>query len=156
MEKQFGISKLNSLFRVQTIIILKNHPEGISGYDIAKNLENITGEKPSSGKLYPFLHELKKYKYISEIEDAEKSNRIKVKYHLTEAGEELYLELIERMSNLIDARLEQILDVCHHCGVKLYHTEVFAIDKHGKKMLFCCKHCKAAYFNSIENKNHEH
>ncbi len=42
--------KLDSLFRVRTLLLLSPE-EPITGYEIAKRLEQTTGRKPSSGKI---------------------------------------------------------------------------------------------------------
>ncbi|MFV2014047.1 MAG: PadR family transcriptional regulator, partial [Candidatus Heimdallarchaeota archaeon] len=105
--------KLDSMFRFQTLLLLKKD-EAKSGYDLAKELESTTGKKPSSGKLYPFLHELRDNAYIEEIEDQSTGARSKSSYRLTDEGVILVAELLDRMSNILDARLEQLLETCHH------------------------------------------
>ena len=135
--------KLDSMFRIQTLLLLKKE-ETMSGYDIAKELERTTGKKPSSGKLYPFLHELREKKYIEEISEESQGARSKSSYRLTDEGFELVRELITRMSNLLEARLEQMLEACHHCGVRLYDSKVTK-QFDGKELLFCCSHCMSAF-----------
>ena len=135
--------KLDSMFRIQTLLLLKKE-DAMSGYDIAKELERTTGKKPSSGKLYPFLHELRKKQYIEEISDEPQGARSKSSYRLTEDGFDLVRELITRMSNLLEARMEQMLEACHHCGVRLYDSKVTK-QFDGKELLFCCEHCMSAF-----------
>lgn len=135
--------KLDSMFRIQTLLLLKKD-DAKSGYDIAKELESTTGKKPSSGKLYPFLHELREKNYIEEIADNSSGARSKSSYRLTDDGVALVSELMERMSNILDARLEQFLESCHHCGVRLYDSKVTKVFDN-KELLFCCEHCMGAY-----------
>ncbi len=135
--------KLDSMFRIQTLLLLKKE-ESKSGYDLAKELEQTTGKRPSSGKLYPFLHELRDKKYIEEISDDSQGARSKSSYRLTVDGDELVRELITRMSNLLETRLEQLLEACHHCGVRLYDSKVTK-EFDGKDFLFCCEHCMSAF-----------
>ncbi len=104
----------------------------------------MTGEKPSSGKIYPFLHELRDNGFVKEVEKDEEV-RGRVKYILTERGKKLVDDLLNRMGNLIDARLDQVLETCHHCGVKLYDAKVVETDKFGNKVAFCCIHCRDKY-----------
>lgn len=137
--------KLDSMFRIQTLLLLKKE-ETKSGYDLAKELERTTGKRPSSGKLYPFLHELRDKKYIEEISDDTQGARSKSSYRLTIDGDALVRELITRMSNLLEARLEQLLESCHHCGVQLYDSKVTK-EFDGKELLFCCEHCMSAFAN---------
>lgn len=134
------VPKLDSLFRIHTLLLIRN--QAMSGYDIAKELETID-RKPSPGKLYPFLHELRDNGYVYEVEGTD-SSRGKSVYHLTEKGEELVEDLLTRMSNLLDARLEQMLEACHHCGVQLYDAKVTKVIG-GKEYLFCCEHCMGAF-----------
>lgn len=103
----------------------------------------MTGSRPSSGKLYPFLHELRDRGYVTEL--ATDDVRGRVKYRLTEKGEKLVEEIVERMGNIIDARLDMLLEQCHHCGVKLYDVKVFGKDSAGNQVSFCCTHCRDAY-----------
>ncbi|MCE7737722.1 MAG: PadR family transcriptional regulator [Candidatus Heimdallarchaeota archaeon] len=138
--------KLDSMFRIQTLLLLKKK-EAKSGYDLAKELEQTTGKKPSSGKLYPFLHELRDNSYIEEIEDQSAGARSKSSYRLTDDGASLVSELLDRMSNILDARLEQLLDSCHHCGVRLYESKVTKTIS-GKELLFCCEHCMSAFLEA--------
>lgn len=138
--------KLDSMFRIQTLLLLKKN-EAKSGYDLAKELEVTTGKKPSSGKLYPFLHELRDNSYIEEIEDPAAGARSKSSYRLTDDGVSLVSDLLDRMSNILDARLEQLLESCHHCGVRLYESKVTnTIGK--KELLFCCEHCMSAFLEA--------
>ena len=133
--------KLTSLFRVQCLLLLQEGPK--SGYDIAKRIGEMTGTKPSSGKIYPFLHELRDFGYAEEVSEKEES-RGRVKYRLTDRGHELVDELLERMGNILDARLDQVLETCHHCGVKLYDAKVVGFDSSGNEVAYCCVHCRDA------------
>ena len=64
-----------------------------------------------------------------------------------EGKEDKWDSLVERMGNLLDARLEQMLDTCFHCLVKLYDSKVVKVID-GKEMTFCCEHCMGAYASS--------
>jgi len=128
------------------MLILAQQNDPISGYDLAKLLEEKTGNKPSSGKIYPFLHQLEENNFIEEVELDEDSDRSKIVYKLTTPGESLVDELLDRMGNILDARLERMLDVCASCDVKLYEAEEEGVDVHGKPVKFCCSHCKHNYY----------
>ncbi|MCY3412511.1 MAG: PadR family transcriptional regulator [Candidatus Heimdallarchaeota archaeon] len=138
--------KLTSLFRIQTLLLLSEE-NAKSGYDLAKELKSLSGKKPSSGKMYPFLHELRDSGYIEEREGNEPDGRNRTEYILTNKGLELKEELTNRMANLLDIRLEQRLDTCHHCGVKLLDSKVEGKDKSQSPVVFCCHHCKDAYLS---------
>jgi DNA-binding PadR family transcriptional regulator len=137
--------RLNTLFRIQTILILQKGE--MSGYDLAKELESITGNKPSTGKIYPFLKQLKDNGYIEETDIEDDSERSKTVYHLTDKGESLVDELLGRMESLIDARLDSLLETCKSCGVKIYKTKVLGKDEMGKKAYYCCTHCRDNYYD---------
>ncbi|MHA2029446.1 MAG: helix-turn-helix transcriptional regulator [Candidatus Kariarchaeaceae archaeon] len=143
MNAESSETSFNSMFRVQTILLLRKNPK--SGYELSTELEEIMGKRPSTGKIYPFLHELKDNGYIIEIPENKKSGRSKSTYKLTDKGENLVNDLVDRMSNLLDIRLDQILDSCHHCGIKLYDTKIIMIQDDGREMKFCCKHCMGAF-----------
>ncbi len=137
---------VNSMFRVQALLLLRKDPK--NGYTLAKELEEITGKKPSTGKIYPFLHELKDLGYIIEITEDQESKRSRSTYKLTSKGQKLVDDLVERMSNLLDVRMEQVLDSCHHCGVKLFDSKIIRKDDDGRELKFCCKHCMGAYLDN--------
>ena len=121
--------------------------EGATGYDLGKDIEKLQGHKPSSGKIYPFLKELLEKGYLEEVEGD--SSRNKVLYRLTMNGHKLVEEIVGRMRNLIDARLNVLLEVCHHCGAKLYEAKVTEELDDGKVLKFCCTHCQKAYHEGI-------
>jgi hypothetical protein len=65
-------------------------------------------------------------------------------YKLTEEGMTLTNRLFKRFSNLVSVAIEPSLDVCAHCGCKIYeggHREV--ID--GEELVFCCVHCAGSF-----------
>jgi hypothetical protein len=93
--------------------------------------------------VYPFLQKLEEkglITYTSEMV-GEKERKI---YDLTEEGRRLCVLLFRRFANLISTALEPSLDVCAHCGCKVYeggHREI--ID--GVETNFCCVHCANSY-----------
>jgi len=135
---------IDSMFRVQALLYLRdNVDKGISGYDLILEIERITGDKPSAGKLYPFLKQLSESNFLEEAQD-ENTGRNKTLYRLTLKGISLVDDLLTRMRNLIDARTSLLLEVCHHCGAMLYDAQVREIDDEGKELKYCCIHCKNA------------
>ena len=67
---------------METLFLLRKRP--MSGYEIQKEIAELTGEKPSTGKIYPFLKELREAKYIIEIESEETNDRAKSTYKLSD------------------------------------------------------------------------
>lgn len=148
--------KVESMFRIETLLILRDHyEEGISGYSLADELEAITHKRPSSGKIYPFLKELatRGFADIIHLDDG----RNKTLYKLTDEGIDLCDEIIDKMRNLLDIKLELIFNVCHLCGVALYDPKVIVVDPDtGKKKVYCCIHCKEADEKAAaERKKHQ-
>lgn len=134
---------------METLFLLRKKP--MSGYEIQKEIEELTGKKPSTGKIYPFLKELREANYIMEIDLPEESDRAKSTYKLSAKGQELVKELINRMSNLVDIRVAGDLDKCFHCGVETHHSKVVLTGSDNRKMVFCCKHCMASFSEEINH-----
>ncbi len=113
------------------------------GYAILRKYKRRVGKSLSPGLVYPFLQKLENkglITYTSEMV-GEKERKI---YELTEEGRRLCVQLFRRFANLISTALEPSLDVCAHCGCKVYdggHREV--ID--GVETSFCCVHCAMAF-----------
>jgi len=113
------------------------------GYGILRKFEDRVGKAISPGLVYPFLQKLKGRGLITyRIEPiGEKARKV---YELTDEGRELCNRLFKRFAGIVSTAIEPSLDVCAHCGCKVYeggHTEV--ID--GAEMSFCCIHCAQSY-----------
>ncbi len=140
--------KLDNLFRIQTLLyLLDRGDKGATGYDLGKDIEEQQGTRPSSGKIYPFLKELLENGYIEE--KGGDTSRNKVIYKLTDKGRSLVDEIVGRMRILIDSRLNVLMEVCHHCGVKLYDAPVIEKLEDGSEMKFCCSHCQQAFHEGV-------
>lgn len=133
-----------TLFRIQTLLVLKE--KAMSGYDLAKRLEELTDKKPSTGKLYPFLHQLKENGYVNEIEDNASSERDRTVYKLTSKGAMLINEILDKMENILTAKLEQMLETCRNCAVRLFESKVTGTDVDKNDAVFCCTHCRDVYY----------
>ena len=113
------------------------------GYGILRKFRTRVGKKISPGLVYPFLQKLEEKGLIKyEVERVgEKERKV---YGLTEEGTSLCNRLFNRFANLVSVAIEPTMDVCAHCGCKIYeggHRE--AIDGH--ETTFCCVHCAEAY-----------
>ncbi len=65
-------------------------------------------------------------------------------FELTKKGRELTTVLFKRFADLVSIAIEPSLQVCAHCGCKVYeggHQET--ID--GQEIMFCCTHCARSY-----------
>ena len=137
-----GLDNLISDFaRFYIIMILYEGPT--HGYGILRKFQNRVGRKISPGLVYPFLQKLEERELIAYTVEmvGEKERKI---YKLTEEGMALTSRLFKRFANLVSVAIEPSLDVCAHCGCKIYeggHREV--ID--GEELVFCCVHCAGSF-----------
>jgi DNA-binding PadR family transcriptional regulator len=68
----------------------------VSGYDLIKKVESVTGKKPSTGSIYPLLKKMESEGWISgRTEDG------KTYYSLTEAGKEHVAQIKEAKHEFI-------------------------------------------------------
>jgi len=119
------------------------YEEPTHGYRILQKYKRRVGKSISPGLVYPFLHQLEEKGLITHTNEmvGEKERKI---YKLSDNGRRLCIQLFRRFSSLISTALEPSLDVCVHCGCKVYeggHREVIE----GVEMSFCCVHCAKAY-----------
>jgi len=132
---------ISDFARFYIIMILYEGPT--HGYGILRKFESRVGRKISPGLVYPFLQKLEERGLIAYTVEmvGEKERKI---YKLTEEGMALTNRLFKRFANLVSVAIEPSLDVCAHCGCKIYeggHREV--ID--GEELVFCCIHCAGSY-----------
>lgn len=132
---------VSNFARFYILTILYEAP--IHGYGIIRKFKNRVGKNISPGLVYPFLQKLEERGLLAyTIEPVgEKERKM---YSLTEEGRELCNRLFNRFANIVSIAIEPSLDICAHCGCKVYeggYTEVI----NGAKMSFCCVHCAQAY-----------
>jgi len=113
------------------------------GYSILSRFKKRMGKKVSPSLVYPFLQKLEQDGLVRHAirYAGEKEKKV---YELTEEGKELCRRLFKRFAALVSTAIEPSLEVCAHCGCKLYeggYREV--ID--GKETIFCCRHCAESY-----------
>jgi DNA-binding PadR family transcriptional regulator len=140
VERDFD-NLISDFARFYIIMILYEGPT--HGYGILRKFESRVGRKISPGLVYPFLQKLEERGLIAYTVEmvGEKERKI---YKLTEEGMALTNRLFKRFANLVSVAIEPSLDVCAHCGCKIYeggHREV--ID--GEELVFCCVHCAGSY-----------
>lgn len=99
------------------VLALKIMSEGeVSGYDLMKRIEEITGRKPSSGTIYPMLKSMADDGWIERKEDG---NR--VLYGITETGR----RRMEEFRSLRSEYSRKIMETMSIAG------EVFDMDSSG-------------------------
>ncbi len=123
---------ISNTTKLYTLLLLETEPK--HGYRIIKDLEKMTGKKPTTSHIYPFLNKLSEKGYV----ETEKDGRKKV-YTLTEEGEEFVSSQIESFTEILDAALQNQITECGHCSCQIYSE---GHQENGK--IYCCKHCAKA------------
>jgi DNA-binding PadR family transcriptional regulator len=75
-------------------------------------------------------------------------------YHLTEEGVQFANQLFIRFAGIISATLEPSLDICAHCGCKVYEG-AYKEEINEKEKIFCCIHCANHYKHELSELNIE-
>jgi len=117
------------------------------GYSIISKFRKRVGKKISPSLVYPFLSELEEKGLVTYSVEAvgEKERKI---FELTEKGREICTLLFKRFANLVSTAIKPSLEVCAHCGCKVYdggHLETI----NGEKKMFCCIHCANSFKKEI-------
>lgn len=147
-EKSGDIDELISDFsRFYILTILYEGPA--HGYQILNRFKKRVKKKVSPSLVYPFLQQLEETGLVKHTikHVGEKEKKV---FELTRKGRELSAGLFKRFAELVSIAIEPSLDVCAHCGCKVYegaHRE--KID--GKETAFCCVHCARSYKETREH-----
>ncbi len=131
--------------RVYILTILHEAPA--HGYEIIGKFKKVIGKEVSPSLVYPFLKQLEQKNLVTYKLKPVGAKKKKV-FELTAQGKEFSEQLFKRFSELISVALEPSLEVCAHCGCKVYeggHRETIK----GKELMFCCCHCAESYKHSI-------
>ena len=146
MAKSADINEIVSDFsRVYILTILHEGP--VHGYQIISKFKKVIGKEVSPSLVYPFLKELEQKGLVTHALKPVGAKKRKV-FELTADGKEFSEQLFKRFSELISVALEPSLEVCAHCGCKVYeggHRERIK----NKELMFCCVHCAASYKQSL-------
>ena len=128
---------------VRSTVIMLLFEKPMHGYSIIKSPKNRLGKNVSPSLVYPFLHQLEEKGLVRSSMDPVGRKPRKV-YELTNDGKKLASTLFKRLASLVSVAIEPSLDVCAHCGAKIYgggHKELIG----GQETMFCCVHCFNAY-----------
>jgi DNA-binding PadR family transcriptional regulator len=125
---------LSNVNRLYTVLLLESGEK--HGYQIIKDIEKITGNKPTTSHIYPFLEKLTE-KGVATVE--EKGDRGKKVYELTEEGEEIVKEQLDAFDEILQTAVEGEIEECENCGCKIYSD---GYEENGK--VFCCTHCASS------------
>ena len=86
---------LRGLSRFLILWILAN--KKLSGYDVAKELKNLTGEEFKTSSVYPILYELEENQFLSS-EEITKGRRRIILYDITDKG----LHILEQIRGTLE------------------------------------------------------
>jgi DNA-binding PadR family transcriptional regulator/ribosomal protein L24E len=128
-----------SRFYILTIL----YKEPAHEYRIISKFRKRIGNEISPSLVYPFLKQLGQKGLVNHTVKPIGEKEPKV-FELTGEGKELCTRLFKRFVKLVSVAIEPSVEVCAHCGCKVYeggYTE--AID--GKETAFCCKNCANSY-----------
>ena len=132
---------ISDFSRFYILTILYEGPD--HGYGILRKFNARVGKKISSGFVYPFLQQLEEKKLIT-VKSEMQGERERKLYTLTDEGVVFCNRLFKRFANLVTVAIQPSLDVCAHCGCKMYeggYRETIS----GEDLVFCCVHCAASY-----------
>ena len=130
-------SHLTNLTKFYLFTVLTKKP--MHGYEIIDELGKLLGKKPSPGQIYPLINSLEKKGFLSQKAEYTGKKRKKV-YTLTKAGKILSVDLLKRLSGIVEIAIEPNLTSCYHCACKIYMGGYKK--KIGSKILnFCCSSC---------------
>ena len=136
---------LSDFSRFYILVMLYEKPS--HGYEILSKFRKRVGKNVSPSLVYPFLQHLEQKGLLRHrVQKLGEKNR-KV-FELTNEGEDVCRRLFKRFSGLVSVAIEPSLEVCAHCGCKVYeggHKEVIG----GKEATFCCVHCAQSYKQEI-------
>ncbi|MDH5481813.1 MAG: PadR family transcriptional regulator [Candidatus Bathyarchaeota archaeon] len=113
------------------------------GYSIISKFRKRIGKEISPSLVYPFLRQLEQKGFVEQYSKPVGAKKKKV-FELTKEGKELCKQLFKRYSALVSVAIEPSLEICAHCGCKVFeggHKERIR----GKEMNFCCIHCAQSY-----------
>ena len=113
------------------------------GYGILSHYKERMGKEISPSLVYPFLQKLEEKGLVTHTVKPVGEKQKKV-FELTNKGKELCTGLFKRFANLVTVAIAPSLQVCAHCGCKIYEGGYREIID-GKETAFCCIHCAASY-----------
>lgn len=128
MEQEIDLSNVNRLYTVMLLESGERH-----GYQIIKEIEEITGKKPTTSHIYPFLSTLEEKGFV---ESEKKGDRGKKVYNLTDEGRKIMRKQVEAFGKILSSAIEGEITECNHCGCEIYSG---GYEENGE--VFCCKHC---------------
>jgi DNA-binding PadR family transcriptional regulator len=113
------------------------------GYQILNRFRKRVKKEVSPSLVYPFLKQIEKRGLVKHSIQPVGEKKRKI-FELTQKGRELCTGLFKRFAELVSIAIEPSLNVCAHCGCKVYEGGYHEIID-GKQTTFCCIHCAKSY-----------
>jgi DNA-binding PadR family transcriptional regulator len=113
------------------------------GYQILSRFKKRVKKKVSPSLVYPFLQQLEEKGLVKHTMKPVGEKEKKV-FELTAKGREMTTTLFKRFSELVSVAIEPSLDVCAHCGCKVYEG-AYRETIDGEELAFCCTHCAHSF-----------
>jgi len=132
---------LSDFSRFYILMILYESPA--HGYSILSRFKQRLGKEVSPSLVYPFLQQLEEKGLVKHAHKPVGEKEKKV-FELTKEGKKLSTGLFKRFANLVSIAIEPSLNVCAHCGCKVYEGGYREVIE-GKETKFCCMHCARSY-----------
>jgi DNA-binding PadR family transcriptional regulator len=132
---------LSDFSRFYILMILYEGPA--HGYSVLSSFKQRLGREISPSLVYPFLQQLEEKGLVKHSHKPVGEKEKKV-FELTKEGKRLTKGLFKRFANLVSVAIEPSLNVCAHCGCKVYEGGYREVIE-GKETMFCCSHCAGSY-----------
>ncbi|MDY6777964.1 MAG: PadR family transcriptional regulator [Candidatus Nanohaloarchaea archaeon] len=125
---------VSHIVRLYTLLLLEQGPH--HGYELIKEIGDVTGEEPSTSHIYPFLKKLEENDLVKAEEEG---SRGKTVYTLTSEGEAFAADQISELGAMLSTAVEGSIQECSHCTCKIYAD---GYEEDGD--VYCCRHCAEA------------
>ncbi|MFB6190342.1 MAG: PadR family transcriptional regulator [Candidatus Nanohaloarchaea archaeon] len=122
---------LSNVNRLYTVLLLESGEK--HGYQIIKDIERITGKKPTTSHIYPFLEKLEAQGLVEVVDEGDRDKKV---YRLTDEGEKLVSDQLESFGEILYAAIEDRVEECSHCDCRIYDG---GYESSGE--VYCCEHC---------------
>ena len=123
---------LSNVNRLLTVLLLKSRDR--HGYELMDRIEEVTGDRPSSSHIYPFLSKMVEKGLLQERDDG----RRKV-YSLSSEGEDFAEQKVRSFGSIIENSILEQVEECENCGCEIYSG---GHRINGK--LYCCENCASS------------
>lgn len=125
---------VSHVVRLYTLLLLNSGPK--HGYELMKEIEQITGKEPTASHIYPFLKELEEKDIVTAEETGSRGKKV---YELTADGQDFVKEQVHSFGEILEAAIAGSIEECAHCDCEIYDG---GYEEAGT--VYCCKHCAAA------------